>query len=96
MVKLNNISNDNPKAFWELINKLKHEDKDDKASNIDPSTWEDYLKNFNNLQSSKADLDKKFLSNHWLVFFRVIILALIFLIFILITLSILLTKHVIQ
>ena len=61
MVKLNNISNDNPKAFWELINKLKHEDNDDKASNIDPSTCEDYFKNLNNLQSNKADLDKKFL-----------------------------------
>ena len=35
MFKLNSLSDTNPKAFWDLVNELKNENKSDKGTNLD-------------------------------------------------------------
>jgi hypothetical protein len=34
MFKLNSLSDTNPKAFWDLVNELKYENKSDKGTNL--------------------------------------------------------------
>jgi hypothetical protein len=54
MFKLNSLSDTNPKAFWDLVNELKYENKSDKG------TWENYFKKLNTLSTEKAVLNEKF------------------------------------
>jgi hypothetical protein len=35
MIKLNSLSDTNPKAVWDLVNELKYENKSDKGTNLD-------------------------------------------------------------
>jgi hypothetical protein len=35
MFKLNSLSDTNPKAFWDLVNELKYENKSDKGTNLE-------------------------------------------------------------
>ena len=60
MFKLNSLSDTNPKAFWDLVNELKYENKSDKGTNLDASTWENYFKKLNTLSTEKAVLNEKF------------------------------------
>ena len=60
MFKLNGLSDTNPKAFWDLVNELKYENKSDKGTNLDAPTWENYLKKLNTLSIEKAVLNAKF------------------------------------
>ena len=60
MIKLNSLSDTNPKAFWDLVNELKYENKSDKGTNLDALTWENYLEKLNTLSIEKAVLNAKF------------------------------------
>jgi hypothetical protein len=60
MFKLNSLSDTNPKAFWDLVNELKYENKSDKGTNLDAPTWENYLKKLNTLSTEKAVLNENF------------------------------------
>jgi hypothetical protein len=60
MFKLNSLSDTNPKAFWDLVNELKYENKSDKGTNLDAPTWENYLKKLNTLSIEKAVLNAQF------------------------------------
>jgi hypothetical protein len=51
MFKLNSLSDTNPKAFWDLVNELKYENKSDKGTNLDAPTWENYFKKLNTLSN---------------------------------------------
>ena len=61
MKQLESISSNNPKAFWDLINKLKDEGMDNSDGLIELSTWKDYFKNLNSIEPSKISLAKSFL-----------------------------------
>ena len=60
MFKLNSLSDTNPKAFWDLVNELKYENKSDKGTNLDAPTWENYFKKLNTLSTEKAVLNENF------------------------------------
>ena len=57
--KLNSLSDTNPKAFWDLVNELKYENKSDKGTNLEAPTWENYFKKLNTLSTEKAVLNEK-------------------------------------
>ena len=61
MKQLEYISSNNPKAFWNLINKLKDENLENSDGIIESSTWKDYFKNLNSIDPSKIPLAKSFL-----------------------------------
>jgi hypothetical protein len=60
MFKLNSLSDTNPKAFWDLVNELKYENKSDEGTNLDAPTWENYFKKLNTLSTEKAVLNENF------------------------------------
>jgi hypothetical protein len=43
MIKLNSLSDTNPKAVWDLVNELKYENKSDKGTHLDAPTWENHF-----------------------------------------------------
>ena len=61
MKQLESISSNNPKAFWDLINKLKDKGMDNSDGLIESSTWKDYFKNLFSIEPSKISLAKSFL-----------------------------------
>ena len=61
MKQVESISSNNPKAFWDLVNKLKDEGMDNSDGLIESSTWKNYFKNLNSIEPSKISLAKSFL-----------------------------------
>jgi hypothetical protein len=60
MFKLNSLLDKNLKAFWDIVNELKYENKSDKGTNLYAPTYENYFKKLNTLSTEKAVLNETF------------------------------------
>lgn len=51
--KLDELESNDPKAYWNLVNSLKHENENHNGPemNIQSDTWQDYFQNLNSVQS---------------------------------------------
>jgi len=51
--KLENLNETNPRAYWELVKKLRDSDNDN-SSKIEPSEWLEYFSNLNKKENSRT------------------------------------------
>ena len=54
--KLDNLQEESPKAYWNLLGKLKqcNEDKNKNESNIDLDKWHEYFEDLNMAKNEKS------------------------------------------
>ncbi|CAC5376274.1 unnamed protein product [Mytilus coruscus] len=60
MVKLENTSQSNPKAFWDIINTLKSSDQENKESGIDAESWLLHFKELNTVNNNKLNVNNEY------------------------------------
>lgn len=55
LFQLDNLQSNNPKQYWELVEKLKNENNRSKESSIDMKQWREHFENLNKLDSKQND-----------------------------------------
>lgn len=61
MKQLGSISDKNPRAFWNRINKFKVNATDDSEGSVDSSAWKNYFETLNKVTLDKIPLSNSFL-----------------------------------